>query len=98
MTPEMWNTILSAVLFTLIGAVGWMAKSVITTSREVAKHAKDIENLKDLVDTDKLDASINTVHKRVTACSREVAKLAGKLTSIETQTQMINQHLLDKRP
>ena len=90
MTPEMWNTVLSIGLLSVIGAVGWLAKTVIYNASEIKK-INALLNVSDLLE------EIDTVHSRVSKLTENVAALKGELKAIERQTTMINQHLMDKR-
>lgn len=87
MTPEMWNTILTGVVLIIIGAVGWMARTVIWTAGEVKK-------LNAVLNIAELNEEIDTVHKRVSRLGEKVSKVDGQLKAVENLTGQINQHLM----
>ena len=87
MMPEMWNTILSAVLIILIGAVGWLTRTVIWSAGEIKK-------INAVLRITEVNEEIDTVHKRVSRLGEKVSEVAGKMQSIERTTDLINQHLM----
>ena len=90
MSPETWNTILSVVLTGVLGALTWLANTVITNKRSIAE-------MKSALDVARITEEMKIVHSRATKCSEGLARLEGQIKSAEAQLQMLNQHLLDQK-
>ena len=91
MSPDTWNAILSVVLTGVLGALAWLANTVVTNKRNIAE-------IRSALDVAQLTDELRAVHGRVTRCNEGLARLEGQITAAETQVQMLNQHLLDRKP
>ncbi len=89
MPSELWNTLLSAAIGVVILLIGWLARTVIGNRR-------DIDTIMAAVDSNRIQADIGVLHKRMTDCSNHLAKLQGQLGPLEKQLSLINQYLMER--
>ena len=90
MNPATWNVILSVILTATVGAIAWLANTVMTNKRNIAE-------IRSALDVAQLSEEIKSVHSRVSRCNEGLARMEGQIKSAETQLGLLNQHLLDRK-